>query len=576
MRRRTTMVLASVGTALALTLSACGGGTADDDQGGGGTFNGAIGKVVNPSTGTGGTLKFANSGEPDSTDPGDQYYGYAWNTTRLYGRALTMFKTQPGEAGLQLTGDLAQGLGESSDNNRTWTYKLRPGVKFEDGTPVTSKDVKYAVMRSMDKETFVHGPAYFNDYLDPDYEGPYKAKGEDLEAIETPDDQTIVFHLTKPFSGFDYFVMLPQTVPVPQAKDTGEKYKEHPISTGPYMFESYQAGKSFTLVKNPNWDPATDPNRKQLVDRIEMQLNQNADDIDNRLLSGDLHVDVAGTGIQPAANGRVLNDQNNRRQADNTKLDRLWFWVINPDVKPFDKVECRRAIHYAVDKVAMQTAYGGPVTGGVVTHNLLQAKIPGAQAFNLYPTPGNRGDVNKARQQLQACGAGNISTNIAYRAERPREKAAAEAMQQALNKVGIQTQLKAFPQGDYFSAYAGKPEYARDNNLGIMAHGWGSDWPDGFGFLSQIVDSRVIRDSGNSNLGVKVPEVDRLLDEASAAPDVTAAQAIWPQIDRKVMENAVYLPIIHATSLLYRSPALKNVYIAESFGMYDYVSLSLN
>src|ERR687895_2054218 len=121
MRRRTSMVLAAVGTALALTLSACGGGggtTDDDDQGGGAAFNGAIGKVVNPSTKTGGTLKFANSGEPDSTDPGDQYYGYVWNFTRLYGRALTMFKTQPGEAGLQLTGDLAQGLGESSDKNR--------------------------------------------------------------------------------------------------------------------------------------------------------------------------------------------------------------------------------------------------------------------------------------------------------------------------------------------------------------------------------------------------------------------------------------------------------------------------
>ena len=71
---------------------------------------------------------------------------------------------------------------------------------------------------------------------------------------------------------------------MPQAKDTGTKYKEHVVSTGPYKFETNELGKSFALVRNPNWDPATDPNRKPLPDRIEVALNVNADDIDNRLL----------------------------------------------------------------------------------------------------------------------------------------------------------------------------------------------------------------------------------------------------------------------------------------------------
>ena len=93
-------------------------------------------------------------------------------------------------------------------------------------------------------------------------------------------------------------------MPVPEAKDTGAKYKEHVISSGPYMFETNELGKSFTLVRNPNWDPATDPNRKALPDRYEVTLNVNADDIDNRLISGDLDVDIAGTGVQPAVAGR--------------------------------------------------------------------------------------------------------------------------------------------------------------------------------------------------------------------------------------------------------------------------------
>ena len=87
---------------------------------------------------------------------------------------------------------------------------------------------------------------------------------------------------------------------MPEAKDTGRKYKEHVVSSGPYKFETYEAGKGFTLVRNPNWDQATDPNRKALPDRYEVTLGVNADDIDNRLISGDLDVDIAGTGVQPA------------------------------------------------------------------------------------------------------------------------------------------------------------------------------------------------------------------------------------------------------------------------------------
>ena len=82
---------------------------------------------------------------------------------------------------------------------------------------------------------------------------------------------------------------------------------------------------------------------------------------------------------------------------------------------------------------------------------------------------------------------------MAFRADRPKEVATAEAEQQALARVGIKLTLKGFPTGDYSTLYAGKPDYAKSNNLGIITNGWGADWPDGFGFLSQITDSRTIR-----------------------------------------------------------------------------------
>ena len=82
---------------------------------------------------------------------------------------------------------------------------------------------------------------------------------------------------------------------------------------------------------------------------------------------------------------------------------------------------------------------------------------------------------------------------MGFRSERPQEKATAEAFQEALGKVGIKVTPKPYPDGDYFSALCGKPDYVVKNNLGLCTNGWGADWNDGFGFLSQIVDSRVIQ-----------------------------------------------------------------------------------
>jgi peptide/nickel transport system substrate-binding protein len=538
--------------------------------------------VFSPSDAKGGTLRMANSGDWDSLDPGDNYYGYEWDFIRYYGRSLTMFKAAPGDEGLKVVPDLAESLGKPSSDAKTWTYKLRPGVKFEDGTPITSKDVKYGIERSLDKNTFVNGPTYFNDFLDlQGYTSPYKDPTPDklgLKAIETPDDQTIIFHLKKPFGGFDYFAQLPQTIPVPRAKDTGIKYKQHVVSSGPYMFQSNQLGKKFTLVRNPNWDPASDPNRKALPDRIEVTLNVNAEDVDNRLLSGDLDVDVVGTGLQPATQGRVLGNPSLKKNADSASITRLWYTSINPDVAPLDNIHCRKAIEFATDHQGYQNAYGGPAGGDIAT-NMLPPLIPGAEKFDLYNFNSKpNGDTDMAKQELQQCGQpSGFSTAMSYRAERPKEKALAESMQQALGRVGIKLTLKPYPQGDYFALYAGKPDYAKKNGLGLMANGWGADWPDGFGFISQITDSRTIRASGgNYNLSVKLPEVNKLLDDALVETDTAKREKFWPQVDHKVMENALVLPGTWAKVLLYRPPTLTNVYVSDGLGgFYDYVSLGV-
>jgi peptide/nickel transport system substrate-binding protein len=567
----------------ALGLSACGGGSSNNNnKNNGGTpkFNAAVTAVYNPSDAKGGILTFGHAGDwADSVDPGNTYYGYSWDFLRTYARSLVMFRSAPGKAGQELVPDLAESLGKPSADAKTWTYKIRKGVKFEDGTEVHAQDVKYAVERSIDKGILALGPAYFDSILNwpAGYKGPYKTPNMNTDsAISTPDDYTIVFHLKQPFAGFDYLAQLPQTAPVPQAKDTGAKYKEHVISSGPYMWKTYQPGKLYELTRNPQWDPKTDPNRKALPDGYKIQLNMNPDDVDNQVIAGTIAADIQGTGVQPAALSRVLGDPTLKARADNPPSSRLWYTNIMGTVKPLDNINCRIAIQYAMDRTSYQTALGGPIAGGDLATHLLPPVIPGSQNFDLYPAgPDSKGDLAKAKEYLQKCGQPNgFSTGIAYRAERPKEKATAEAFQQALARVGIKLTIKPYPLATYTSDTCGLPPFVVKNDIGLCVYGWSADWNDGFGFLSQIVDSRTIRATGGAaNLSVRDPQVDTMLDQAVAELDKTKREADWAAIDKKVMSDAFIYPGVFAKSVLVRPQSATNVFVNEAFGMYDYLAM---
>src|SRR5215467_4762137 len=582
MKRRPAIAVLAAATAFALALTGCGKSTSNNSSSSNSAtpkFNAANGAIFNPSTKKGGTITYANSGDWDNLDPADTYYGYSWDFIRYYGRSLVMFKPAPGDQGTQLVPDLATSLGVPSDNAKTWTYHIRPGLKYSDGTTITTKDIKYDVERTLDKTVFPNGPTYFNDFLDlQGYTTPYKDNTPGrlgLKAIETPDDNTIIFHLAKPFSSFDYFAMLPATIPVPEAKDTGATYKTHIVSSGPYMFDTYVPGKSFSLKRNPNWDPKSDPNRTALPDEISVKLNVNAEEIDRELLNGTLDVDVASGGVQTDTQAQIVNDPTKKARADLAPLARLWYTSINGDVAPLNNIDCRKAVELAADHDGFLRAFGGTY-GGVIATSMMPPILPGATKADPYNFLANKnGDANAAKQELQKCGQPNgFTVNMAYRAERPKEKAEGEALQQSLGKIGIHVNLKPYPQGDYYKLYAGKPDFAKANDLGLMANGWGADWPEGFGYLSQIVDSRVIRATGgNSNLSVKDPKVDSMIDQALQTTDASARNQVWGQIDAQVMSDAFVLPGVWASVLLYRPPALTNVYVNNGFGGYDFMSL---
>jgi peptide/nickel transport system substrate-binding protein len=385
-----------------------------------------------------------------------------------------------------------------------------------------------------------------------------------------------VFHLQRPFSDFDDVAALPQTVPVPEAEDTGASYQLHPVSTGPYKFQSYRLDKQLTLVKNRHWEPATDPNRSQLAGKIVVNLNVNTDRIDQNLIHDFADLDLAGTGAGAAARAQILASASLKKHADNAPTNLAWFTYINTKVKPLDNLHCRRAVEYAADKVTFQTAYGGPSAGGNIASTVMPPNMIGYKKFDLYEaTTKPHGDVAKARLELAACGQPDgFSTTMAFHIDQPKEKTAAAGEQQALARAGINVTLQGYRSEKFFTDFAGVPNYVHQHHLGLVISGWAPDWPDGFGFLYYLTAGSVITPVGNTNVSeLNDSLVNGLFTKALATTSIAVKTQIWSQIDRKVMSDAAILPGVYAKALLYRNPRLTNVYVHKYYSMYDYVSL---
>jgi peptide/nickel transport system substrate-binding protein len=580
MRRRRTIGFAAFSGLTALVLAACGGGGASPSPSStAAAYNAAIQTVVNPSSAKGGTITYDNSSTPDSFDPGNTYYVHEWNFSRLYATPLMTYKSCTGQCGLQIVPALATAPGTASSDGLTWTYHIKSGMKFADGSPITSADVKYAIERTFAKDVLPNGPSYWQVLLAGNaakYKGPYKDKTGELTAIDTPNATTIVFHLAKPFADLNYVAALPQTAPVPKSKDKGASYQENPDSSGPYMFQSFQLNKQVTLVKNPNWNPALNPQVKQLANKIVVNLNVNANDIDNRLIAGDISLDMAGTGVQAAGRAKILSNPNLKANADDPITGFIWFEYINTKVPPLNNIHCRMAVEYAANKTTLQNAYGGPY-GGDIASTAMPPNIIGYKKFDLYNAlskPG--GDIANAKKQLSACGHPNgFSTGMVYRSDRPRDTAAAQALQASLAPVGIKLQLKGVPSGTYFTNYGGAPAWMHSHDMGIAVGGWGADWPDAWGWFYSIAAGKAIVPAGNSNIGeLNDPVVNNALDKMQA-PGVSQSEknTLAQQIDMQVMKDAVMLPAVYSKALLYRSPDLTNVMVQPYWGMYDYGSL---
>ncbi|MCU1594676.1 MAG: hypothetical protein JWO12_2068 [Frankiales bacterium] len=551
-----------IGTAavsLALLATACGGSSS----------GGSKGKPVTSGK-KGGELSVLLVGDFEHLDPQRNYVSSALDFGRLLYRQLTTYKSEAGSAGTEIVPDLATNLGEPSDGAKTWKFTLKDGVKFEDGTPITSADVKWGVERSM-SALIPDGPQYAKQYLvgGTDYKGPYE--GKDLASIETPDAKTIIFKLNAPHGDFGYTVSLPTFAPVPKAKDTKVNYDNHPVSSGPYKIDTYVRGKSMTLSRNKNW--SNDDVRKALPDTIKVQMGLDPAVIDQRLIASagaDANAIQLDSSAQTASIAQVKTNPEIKARTVAGTTGFLRYIAMNTTKGPLKNPKVRQALEWAINKTDQQTARGGPDAAGDIATTILAPTVQGHKDYNAYADA--QGDPTKAKQLLSAAGYPNgfTATLEATTAKKSQDQAA--AFQASMKKIGVTIKVASVDSGVYYTTIG---DIKKEPEFAIAA--WGPDWPSASTVIPPLFEGKQIVPQGNQNFAqLNDPATNAEIARITALTDANAANKAWGDLDEKMMtEQAPIFPLLNDKAIFIYGKNVTGVFLHGFYGEPDMAALGV-
>ncbi|MET8339072.1 ABC transporter substrate-binding protein [Streptosporangium canum] len=566
MSLKTTVGTCLLAAALLSVSTACGSGKAPASQG--------SGEASQPSTGAavkGGTLTILSNQDFAHLDPTRNWtmpemdFGLRY----LY-RSLVTYKAEPGAASLEVVPDLATTTGEMSDGGKTWTFTLKDGLKYEDGSPIVAADVKYNVERSFAPE-LPGGPNYARLVLKDaeKYKGPYKDGS--LKSIETPDDRTIVFRLKRPVAEFPYYTTLPTFAPVPRAKDTKAQYDSRVFSSGPYKIDTYDRGKELVLSRNEHWDPATDPARKALPDKVVVKQGLRQSVIVDRLIAdqGDDRTAVTYADVNGESFSKILTNPKVKARFHNEIRGCTDTLAMNNTMAPFDNPKFRLALQYAIDKESYQTTQGGPAAGEIATA-FLPPSLSGGVAQDTLKIPAT-GDVERAKALIAESGVATPMKIKMYAST--GDKVAATAIQESLKRVGVETEINTFDPSVFYDTIGDTAKFD-----GMALYGWCQDYPSGSSFIPMMFDGRTITDKGNSgNMSLfKDQETMDRIDAIYAMTDLKAADRAWVDLDAAIMQKAPMIPLVWA-----RKPLLAGSKVGGAFGhliwsgQFDYATLGI-
>ncbi len=520
----------------------------------------------------GGTLTILNQDPQDKFDPAREYTSGGGNVPSLVFRTLTTRARVNGAAGTKVVPDLATDTGTPSQGATVWTYHLKGGLKYEDGSPITSGDIKYGIERSFAPE-LSGGPPYFRDWLAgaQNYQGPYKdPKG--LDSIQTPDARTIVFHLNKPEGDFPYLATATQFAPVPKAKDTGVKYAEHPISSGPYeVVRNENDGAHLVLKRNPYWSPGTDDQRKAYPDTIDVQSGLDPAVINQRLSTGsgaDAAAVTTDTNLGPSELAQVGNDKELAARVGTGHFGYTNYLAFNTKVKPFDNPKVREAIAYAINRTSVVNAAGGSSLAESATTFLPDQAAFGYTPYDPFPA-GPGGDPAKARELLKEAGyPDGLTVTLTHSSSDADQYGPqiATAVQDGLKAAGITVKLNAVQESGYKQTI-----HSVSTEPGLFLAGWGADWPSGGPFLAPIFDGRqIVTDGSNFNSAqLNDPSVNDEIDAINKITDHAAAARRWGALDHRIGQQALVVPLFHPVYKRLYGKDVRNVVISDWTGVLD-------
>ena len=496
---------------------------------------------------SGGTIKLLQRDSFAHLDPAQIYVSDEGSLARLIHRGLTTYKKVSGDK-YEVVGDLATDSGKKSDGGKTWTYKLKDGIKFEDGSPITSKDFRHTIERKF-ASFLTEGPTFIESWLTgkgsvearkelPD--GPYKVKHLHNSMLDTPYYKTIVFHFKKPQGELPYALAMAGYAVVSEKKDTKQKYDKKPLSTGPYKIASFKSGKSMKLVRNKEWDPKTDPQRNQYPDGFDIQFGVSFEDSTKRLMS-DAGENKTATSLSNQVDAssmqKVRSDPSIKKRSISGFQSYVSYLNVNTDRIKDKKV--RKAIAYAIPSQSIVTAFGG-AGGGELAGNYISPTLVGhkpTDPFGKLKKP--QGDVKKAAKLLKESGKKGMKLTFGYQ-NAPEWQNFSVAAADNLKKAGFNVQRKDIIADTYYDQ-VGK---VKDNDYDIYHNSWGADWPSASTVIPNLFEGRQVQDGAANYSHLKNPKWDKEMDRIRAITNPNEAAKEWQKLaDRILKEDAPSIPM---------------------------------
>jgi len=463
-------------------------------------------------------------------------------------RTLVNFKMSPDNAeGTSLVPDMATDTGTATNDAKTWSFTLRDGVSFEDGSPVTCADIAYGTSRTFDIGASTGGPTYAIAYLDiptaddgtSAYKGPSTGEGQELfdKAVTcSADGKTITFNLKKTVPDFNYAVTLPAFAPVPKAKDTGAEYANHPVSTGPYKISEYQKGKGgkLVLVRNDKWDPASDPFRKAYPDSWVMNFGLDETVVDQRIIqdSGDDQTAMSQS-MTSASLPIVFEDEALKGRAIDAFDPYSRYTAVNVEKVPDLKV--RQAIGVALDRAALLKNAGGTFAGtladGVVKPNIgIDYAETGLWTGLLGQPVPDTGDPEFAKKLLAEAGKTDLTVQLDYPQSEDNDKAAAIWVESE-KRAGITVKPNPIEPGQFYGIVF------KDAGELIVA-GWGPDWPN----ASTVIPPLFTQEGGWDLSRVDDKAFNEKVQAASVELDRNKQATMWQALNTEAAQNMWVVP----------------------------------